>query len=186
MLSNLIPGTNIEYGEDMEPFVVVKTMIKVTGGLSLSQVSKITGLQASTIQNWVKRDFVPRPVNKKYYERHLSRIMVISALRDCMNIEEIGELMHLINGDTEDTRDDIVLEENLFNYFCKIINSIDEHALNDLMIERSIRENLLNEHAENREKLTVALKVMIYAYIAGKCYEYIRENMELLRKAAES
>ena len=181
MLSNLIPGTNIEYGEGTEPFGVVKTMIKGTGGLSLSQVAKITGLQASTIQNWVKREFVPRPVDKKYYERHLSRIMVISALRDCMNIEEIGELMHLINGDTEDVMDDIVLEENLFNYFCKIINLIDEQALNDATIEKTIRDSLVNEDEKNRGKLTTALKVMIYAYIAGKCYEYINENMNILR-----
>ena len=108
MAGKIIPGTNIEYGNSKDAFSVLRPMIEITGGLSLSQICRITNLQTSTIQNWVKRGFVQRPDHKKYYERHLSRILLIAVLRDCMNIEDIGELMQLINGDTDDESDDIV------------------------------------------------------------------------------
>ena len=34
------------------------------GGITLSQVTSITGLEAHTVQNWVKRGFLPPPVHK--------------------------------------------------------------------------------------------------------------------------
>ena len=118
MLSKTIPGTNIEYRNNKEASQIIEEMIEITGGLSLSQICKITNLQTSTIQNWVKRKYVPRPDHKKYYERHISRILLISALRECMNIEDIGELMSMINGDTDDETDDIISETRLYDYFC--------------------------------------------------------------------
>ena len=42
----------------------------LAGGLTLSQVSSITGLETHTIQNWVKRGFLPSPVNKRYNMDH--------------------------------------------------------------------------------------------------------------------
>ena len=69
MLNETIPGTNISYSEADDAFSVFRPMIEITGGLSLGQVCTITGLQPSTIQNWVKRSFIPHPENKKYYRR---------------------------------------------------------------------------------------------------------------------
>ena len=74
MQAKTIPGTNIVYGNNEDAFSVLKPMIEITGGFSLGQICRITDLQTSTIQNWVKRGYVPHPDNKKYYERHLSRI----------------------------------------------------------------------------------------------------------------
>ena len=181
MLSKMIPGTNIEYQNNNDAFSVLKPMIAITGGFSLGQICKITGLQASTIQNWVKRSFVPHPEKKKYYERHLSRILLISALRDCMNIEDIGELMQLINGDTDDESDDIISEENLYDYFCKAVRNLDAQSLNDESIERTIITILEHEEGLTKEKLTMALKVMVYAYISGRCLERIALNLNRLR-----
>ena len=179
MLNEKIPGTNISYSEADDAFSVFRPMIEITGGLSLGQVCTITGLQPSTIQNWVKRGFIPHPENKKYYERHLSRILLISALRDCMNIEEIGELMVLINGDTDDESDDIVSESSLYDYFCKTVRSMDQRELNDEYIEETIL-NILKD-TDHQEKLLPALKVMVYAYVSGKCLKQIKINLSKLR-----
>ena len=150
-----IPGTNIAYTDTEDAFSVFRPMIEITGGLSLNQVCTITGLQSSTIQNWVKRSFVPHPVNKKYYERHLSRILLISALRDRMNIEEIGELMVLINGDTDDESDDIISEARLYDCFCRVVKHLEHESFNDVYIGQEIDQILENEEVY-KEKLGYA------------------------------
>ena len=131
MLSKLIPGTSIEYAEQNDAISVFRPLLAITGGLSLSQICTIADLQPSTIQNWVKRGFVPHPENKKYTERHLFRILLISALRDGMNIEDVGELMVLINGDADDESDDIISEERLYDYFCQAVKSLHRHSLSE-------------------------------------------------------
>lgn len=180
MLSKTIPGTNIEYRGNTDASDILRPMLQITGGLSLSQVCRITGLQTSTIQNWVKRSYVPKPEKKKYYERHLSRILLISALRDSMNIEDIGDLMVLINGDTDDESDDIISETDLYDYFCRAIRSLDVISLSDEDINKVIDEILENE-VENKEKLNIALKVMVYAYITGRSLKQVNKNLEILK-----
>ena len=182
MLTNTIPGTNITYTDTHDAFSVFRPMLEITGGLSLGQICKITDLQPSTIQNWVKRGYVQRPEKKKYYERHLSRILLISSLRDCMNIEEIGELMVLINGDTEDESDDIVSESKLYDYFCKAIKEMDNRMLNDETINSVINNVLVNEDNPNKGKIVYALKVMVYGFISGNCIKQIKANLEELKK----
>ncbi|MCR4633674.1 MAG: DUF1836 domain-containing protein [Erysipelotrichaceae bacterium] len=181
MSDKIIPGTNIPYGDQKDAFSVLRPMIQITGGLSLGQICRITSLQQSTIQNWVKRGFVPRPERKKYYERHLSRILLISALRDCMNIEDIGELMTLINGDTDDESDDIISETALYDLFTRAVRDLDEKSLNMAEIEVSIDRSFSDENALIRQKLSMALKVMVYAYLCGKCLRQIDHNLAGLR-----
>ena len=183
MQTMMIPGTNIEYGNNEDAFSVLRPVIEISGGLSLGQICRITDLQTSTIQNWVKRGYVPRPDHKKYYERHLSRILLISSLRECMNIEDIGELMRLINGDTDDESDDIVSETALYDYFCKAVRGLDELSLDHQKIEDTIDAILRNEEENVKERLKRALKVMVYAYISGRCLKQIEENLKELRGA---
>ena len=176
-----IPGTNLKYGSSKDAFTVLRPMIEATGGLALGQICSMTNLQPSTIQNWVKRSYVPRPINKKYYERHLSRILLISALRDSMNIEEIGELMELINGDTEDESDDIVSESTLYDYFCKCLIQLDDVALNSNNINEIVLKTIEKDKIVHEEKLTYALRIMIYAYILGECKKRINQNLNYLK-----
>ena len=55
-------------------------LIRATDGLTLSQVCTLSGLEPSTIQNWIKRGYVPHPVGKKYRERHLARILAYEGI----------------------------------------------------------------------------------------------------------
>ena len=80
------------YSEAGGMFSIFRPLIRATDGLTLGQVCAITGLEPSTVQNWVKRGFVPHPVRKKYHERQLARILLISALRESMQIDRIGEI----------------------------------------------------------------------------------------------
>ena len=57
-----IPGTTLEAEREQadrtgERFEALFS----AGGLTLSQVASVTGLEPYTIQNWVKRGFLPPP-----------------------------------------------------------------------------------------------------------------------------
>ncbi len=180
MLTKLIPGTSIEFAEQKDAISVFRPLLAITGGLSLSQICTIADLQPSTIQNWVKRGFVPHPENKKYTERHLFRILLISALRDGMNIEEIGELMVLINGDADDESDDIISEERLYDYFCQATKALQHKSFSERDIDAAISD-ILKEQSDETGRLARALKIMIYGYITGICQKKVYDNLALLK-----
>lgn len=181
MGENTIPGTNIIYEENNGMFAKFKPLINATDGLTLGQVCSITGLEASTIQNWVKRKFVARPVKKKYRERQLARILLISSLRDAMRIDSIGELMGMVNGSADDEADDIITEENMYDYFCKISQLALEQEVRRDEIAGLVADSLRDYSAppEAFNKLRDALTVMVYAYIAA---EYKKEAEAMLNE----
>ena len=159
----VIPGTTLPLPDDKrwEAFSVLKPVFALSGGgLLLSQITEMTGLSASTIQNWVKRGFVAHPVKKKYYERQLARILLIAALRDCMKIEQIGELLHMVNGNADDESDDIISEGQLYD-------GIPGPEEAGAMIRQVIAADT-GPDEDARRRLTLALLTMVYAYGSGK------------------
>jgi NADH:ubiquinone oxidoreductase subunit C len=72
----ILPGTVLEVDQSRpEAADELFSSLFVTGGLVLSQVCQITGLEPYTVQNWVKRGFLTPPVKKKYNRRQLSEPM---------------------------------------------------------------------------------------------------------------
>ena len=185
MSERMIPGTVISYSGDGIGFAYFRPLMQVTDGLTLSQVRALTGLETSTIQNWVKRGYVPRPVNKMYKERHLARILLISSLRDSMQIDRVGELMTFINGDADDESDDIISEEKLYDVFCCVISEISAACPGDDDIRRIVIQEcktveMIDRSA--RERLTEALCVMVYAYTSGVLKKKCEESFQKLSK----
>ena len=180
-----VPGTVIPYSKGNGMFSVFIPMIKATGGLSLSQVCAITGLEASAIQNWVKRGFVAHPVNKKYFERQLERILLISALRSSMKIESIGELMHIVNGSADDESDDIISEEQLYDFLCETVSGLDPESVTKVSVDKVV-DKVTSEYspksAENLERLKSALSVMAYAYMSGVLKQRAESQFNEMRK----
>ena len=61
----ILPGTVLEVdGSRPEAADELFSSLFVTGGLVLSQVCQITGLEPYAVQNWVKRGFLAPPVKK--------------------------------------------------------------------------------------------------------------------------
>lgn len=180
-----VPGTVIPYSKGNGMFSVFIPMIKATGGLSLSQVCAITGLEASAMQNWVKRGFVAHPVNKKYFERQLARILLISALRSSMKIESIGELMHIVNGSADDESDDIISEEQLYDFLCETVSGLDPESVTKVSVDKVV-DKVTSEYspksAENLERLKSALSVMAYAYMSGVLKQRAESQFNEMRK----
>jgi predicted DNA-binding transcriptional regulator AlpA len=82
-------------------FSKIEMLVEATGGLSLSQVCAVTGLERSTIQNWVKRGWVAHPKNKKYEQTHIARILIINALKECIKLEHIAVLVDYVCGSAQ-------------------------------------------------------------------------------------
>ena len=121
-MNRLIPGTTIKFsGTSAEAFSMIAPVLEATGGLTLSQLSKLTGLEGTTIQNWIKRGWVSATKGKKYSEKQILRILLINMLRKAMKLDDIAKLMVYINGDVEDTSDDIIEEILLYDILCRII-----------------------------------------------------------------
>ena len=171
MNQKTIPGTTIPDTGSAQGgmFASLRPMITAANGLTLAQVCAITALEYSTIQNWVKREFVAHPVAKKYGERHLARILIISMLRDAMKIEDVGALLRYINGDTDDETDDIISEPDLYDLLCEVVRQTDA-GIPDDSLSMLIADDVVNYplHGDKAvERLTAALAVMVKAYFAG-------------------
>lgn len=170
-----IPGTKRIYKNE-NAYEELRRTIEITNGLTLGQVCAISSLDPIIIQNWVKRKYVARPINKKYHEKHIARILMINALKDAMRIEDIGNLMVLINGDVDDESDDLISEIELYSLFCKVVYHLDSKDL-----EKTIKQVLKNNKVIN-DKIVVALKVMVNAYIASEHKRIARAYLNDLEK----
>lgn len=168
-----IPGTNLpDTHGNRTAFSMIEPLLAATGGLSLSQVAAVTGLEGSTIQNWVKRGWVSKPIRKKYDEIQLARILIISSLRDCMQIEQIVQLMAYINGSVEDRSDDIIQESRLYNYLCEVVRRMrPEEGISLQRVRRLVREQTEDYSGpapDSKTRLERALTVMVLACEAGR------------------
>ncbi len=139
------------------------------GNLSLSQVVAITGLEAHTIQNWVKRGFLTPPVNKHYSLRQLCRLLNMHMLRGSMSLDKICALLSYMNGRLDDEGDDIIDDTVLYFLFVRLA------AKADTLLQSADREKILQQEMacydpprkENRQKVEKVLGIMLTAYLAA-------------------
>ena len=172
--------------QELVDFEAIRPAFAVTGGLMLSQVVEMTGLGGSTIQNWIKRGWIMSPVDKKYSERQVARILIIDLLRKSMKLENILRLMECVNGDVEDQSDDIIKDADLYTYIYNIIKRtepLEEFTLErlDSVIDEEIRdyhgtaEGYTGHVSDAAKRLHDALRIIFLTYMSSE-----------LRKRAES
>ena len=110
-----IPGTVLRIERDNADGVEeMFSSMFLAGGMVLSQVSSITGLEPYAIQNWVKRGYLSPPEKKRYSQRQLSRILIINMLRSALPLERICGLLEHINGHLDDESDDLIDDTQLY------------------------------------------------------------------------
>jgi len=163
------PGNVSSSVPDEKGFAKIKLLLEATGGLSLSQVSSVTGLEGSTIQNWVKRGWVEHPKGKKYEEVHVSRILIINALKECIKLEHIDLLMSYVNGKTQDGSEAIIKESTLYSYLCEALKQsgrADDHSRGGV---EAVVENVIRDYSDpnpnSRIRIRKALTLMIFACV---------------------
>lgn len=176
-MQNKLPGTLLSIGtESLEnPFGAIHPLLAATGGLTLAQVSEVTGIEPTTIQNWIKRGWVASPEAKRYGETQLMRIILINMLRGSMQLDAIAELMAYINGEVEDRSDDIIPDRELFSRLCRVILHAQNEQTCDIAILKQIVENEVDTFqgasAECGQKLKEVLLIMTLMYQATQLKE---------------
>ena len=156
-------------GHDEKAFGKIEMLLDATGGLSLSQVCTVTGLEGSTIQNWVKRGWVEHPNGKKYEKIHIARILIINALKECIKLEHISQLMIYVNGAAEDYASEIIKESDLYNYLQGALQRLGQvEDLSQGGVE-SIVETVIKDYKGPtpyaRLRIRKALTLMVYACV---------------------
>jgi len=179
----IIPGTVLT--GNVEDAVHVEAQFQsmfLAGGIVLSQVSGITGLESYTVQNWVKRGFLTPPDHKRYSLRQLCRIININMLKNVLPMERIVGLMSYINGDLDDESDDMIDDAALYFMFVRLA------AQSRVMNNPQGRDACIaNELASYREPVPGAsmrvekvLRIMLTAWASAQLRQTAEQMLENL------
>ena len=179
----IIPGTALT-GE-VEAASQIEAQFRAMflgGGITLSQVAAVTGLEPYTIQNWVKRGFLPPPEQKKYTLEQLCRILNINMLKGVLPMERICGLMVYINGHLDDASDDIIDDSMLYFMFIRLVTHhrmMKDPAGRDACIAREM-EAYTEPVPGARERVEKVLRVMLTAWSAAQLRSITEGMMEEL------
>ena len=166
-----IPGTTLKAlrGDADRTDALLRSMF-LAGGLTLSQVATVTGLETHTVQNWVKRGFLTAPRGKRYDLEQLCRILNINLLKGALPLEQTAVLLAYLNGDLADESDDLIDDALLYCMFVKLAARARHlggtKAWDEAIAE--ITQDYLEPVPGAREKLQKVLKIMITAWCANR------------------
>ena len=176
-----LPGTALEVSaEEMRLVEERLRSLFLAGGITLSQVSAITGLEAYTIQNWVKRGFLTSPRQKRYSLRQLCRILNINMLKDALAMEQICGLMSYINGHLDDEADDIIDDTELYFLFLQLAihhRDLQEPTQRDKLLQQSLAD-YREPFPGAGERIQQVLRIMLTAWAAAQ----LRQTAEKMVK----
>lgn len=184
---DLIPGTKLKRAEmdGLTGLAFLKKVFFISNGVMLSQIRDISGIDSSTLQNWTKRGWVATSRSKKYNIDQVAHILIINMLRSCMQLDNIAFLIEYINGDIEDTGDDIIRDAELYDYICRILGILMETEHFDISdigdIVKNATQNYQEPIAGGRERLNRALEVIVVAYYASLIKHHADRLLNTLR-----
>lgn len=180
-----IPGTVLTVPERDGALVEAQfRAMFLPGGMALSQVSAITGLDGYMIQNWVKRGFLTKPENKRYSLRQLCRIININMLRGALPIERICGLLGYVNGHLDDESDDMIDDSHLYFMFVRLATRSRE------LYQTQNREAVLDEELDDyqepvpgaKEKVKEVLRIMLTAWLATRMAQETENMLNALQE----
>ena len=179
-----IPGTVLT--ADQKDGALVESQFRamfLPGGMVLSQVSAITGLDGYIIQNWVKRGFLTKPDNKHYSLRQLCRIININMLKGVVPLPDICSLLGYVNGQLDDESDDLIDDSALYFLFLRLA------ATYRLAQNRDNYEACLDQALQDyrepvpgaKERVKNVLRVMLTAWAAARLRQKAESLMQTLK-----
>lgn len=179
-----LPGTTIEVSCFNKG--ISRTMfdgIFAAGGITLSQVSVMTGLEPYDVQNWVKRGFVSSPVGRVYSKDQFARIVIINLLRETLSLPDIIKMLTHINGVLNDQSDDLICDSELYHKYVDMTAAYDRDGGIGAAREAAVKaaKGYLEPQPGAAKRLETVLGVMAYAHIAKTA----RENAKLLLRGIE-
>lgn len=178
-----LPGTTITaQREDADHTRQQFDALFLAGGLALSQVAAITGLEPYAIQNWVKRGFLSPPQGKRYSKEQVCRIITINMLKGTLTLEQICSLMTYVNGDLADSSDDLINDADLYFMFVRLAAGA-RHIGGTEAWDDAMAQALRNYHEPvpgARERVEKALRTMLSAWIANRMRLQVEDMLKTL------
>ena len=183
-MSKTFPGTTIETTSlEKGSSKILFDGIFATGGITLSQVSVMTGLEPYLIQNWVKRGFVSSPVKRLYSKEQFARIIIINMLREALQIDKICGLIYVIGGVLDDTSDDLISDDELYHRYVDMLSDKDINISDKSSVIRAAEAVTLDfdeRLPDSRKKLSRILQIMLYAHAASNLRSSAEEILSTL------
>lgn len=181
---DFIPGTKLlrEEAGGTTGIEFLKKMFFISNGVMLSQIRDVSGIDGSTLQNWTKRGWVENSKLKKYNINQVAHILIINMLRSCMQLDKIAFLIQYINGKVDDRSDDIIEDSVLYDYICKILDTLMTYEVCSLGSIREVIAKITSDYHETvkgaKERLTNALEIIVVAYYAALIKRYSDNMLE--------
>lgn len=171
-MPHTLPGTTIPVDPGQpDAAEAVLAPLFLTGGLMLSQVAQLTGLEPYVVQNWVRRGFVSPPVRKRYSRGQFCRIATINLLKDCLQLDKICRLLSYVNGDLDDESDDLISDAQLYSYIAALTPRLERDALPSRGELRDWCAEVLADYQEqapgSRERVARVLEIVLIAWLSG-------------------
>ena len=184
-MSWTIPGTVLT--ADQRDGAQVEAQFRamfLPGGMVLSQVSAITGLDGYIIQNWVKRGFLTKPENKHYSLRQLCRIINVNMLKGVLPLPDICNLLGYVNGQLDDESDDTIDDSVLYFMFVRLAARSRE------LYRAENRDMVLDEELAHyqepvpgaKAKVKEVLRIMLTAWLAARMTQETQKMLTNLQE----
>ena len=166
-----LPGTTIpanreDAGKTQQQF----DALFLAGGLTLSQVSSLTGLEPYAVQNWVKRGFLSAPKAKRYDREQVCRLILINMLKGTLALEQICQMISYVNGDLTDESDDLIDDAVLYFMFVQLAARA-RHIGGTQQWDEAV-ESVLADYKEPvpgaSERVRKVLRTMLTAWAANR------------------
>ena len=166
-----IPGTVLRAPREEAAHIEEQlTAMFLPGGMVLSQVATVTGLEPYTVQNWVKRGFLSPPVAKRYNMEQVCRIIIINMLKGALPLEQICSLISYTNGSLTDESDDTIDDAALYFKFVSLAARA-RHIGGSKEWGEAIDE-VMSDYEEPipgvKMRIVKVLRIMLTAWIASR------------------
>lgn len=180
----ILPGTTLTAKRADTPYIEEQfRAMFFAGGMVLSQVASVTGLEPYVIQNWIKRGFLSPPVQKRYTMNQLCRILNINMLKSVLPLEQICGLLTYVNGDLEDDSDDLIDDAVLYFLFVRL--AADFAIMQNAQGRDQHLEKLIATYHEpvpgGAERVKQVLRIMLTAWAAAQLRQTAEEMIRQLK-----
>lgn len=180
----IIPGTVLTAQSEDVPIIQQQVQgMFLGGGMMLSQVAAVTGLEPYMIQNWVKRGFLSKPKNKRYDLQQLCRIFVINMLKSALSLEQICSLLVYINGDLQSELDDIISDSDLYFLFLTLWShhrQMQNSQGQDSYL-RALLQSCPEKNPGANQRLENVLRIMLAALASSQLQQNAQQMLTQLK-----
>lgn len=160
-MSDFLPGTLIPVAKGhLADIDQILTPMFLMEGMQLRQVTQLLGVEAHTVQNWVKRGFVDSPVKKFYNRDKFVRLAILNYFKDVFSLEGIIQLLKMADQDN-----------TVYTAFCSLLalSPVDpirsETKFNDI-IDNAIDGQKFDYKKTSREQVRRLLTVLYTAHLS--------------------